>query len=140
MRIKEFPALLVFNSKYGESYYLLQKQEDLYPPFVAHLTDAFESRRFNYLKKDTKPVKPQYTKEDLEKIPEFLAAEKIKLNEAINNYERQLKQYEDDLNIYNKIKEAVESKDPMLCYKMYTIVVENDEYIEYSIQQFSKPK
>lgn len=137
-----YPQLIVFREKHGDSYYLVESKEAEYKMFLEVLTERNQYGWYSWMK-DNKPyftgTKPTYTKEDLDKMPESLDSERKKLLSELIRWEKAEKESEKLKNDYRLIQEAIKNSDGKLAYKLLDQYSE-DEYSGWSRESYTHIK
>lgn len=107
--IKE-PMLLVFKEKHGDRYYHVVDDKMLLAVALKILTERFEEGYWYGEPSDLPdpPKAPDFTKEQVEAMPESLRPAAYK---KLHDYAVAMRQYNEEVDDYRRIEKAVREKD-----------------------------
>lgn len=130
---RTYPQLVVFKGKHSDGFYLVDSKEAEEKMFLEVLTDRFNTGWYSWMK-DHKPygIKPSYSREDIEKMPESMVKEKESFIRDISKWEKEEKQSKIFREDYLSIEKSVREKDGKLASLMISEYSEGDyEGFEY---------
>jgi hypothetical protein len=132
--IIEEPQLLVFHEKHGERYFYVPDDHTLFTAALKVLNER-HAEDYWYFKPD-KPKAPDFTKEQVEAMPESLQSGAMK---RLLEYSNELREWENDSENYNNVVKAVETKDGRLAWQCLRDYSEG-EYQRVSLERLESPE
>lgn len=130
--IIESPSLLVCHEKHGEVYFVVQNDEDIFRVALSIVRGRLRSGDW-YCEPEGKPSKPDFTAEDIEKLPASLRKEAIR---TLTGYQQALQSWEQDNESYTLIGRAVETQDGRAAWRVLRDYSDG-EYQRVSIERLS---
>lgn len=137
---KTYPQLVVFHEKHGDNFYLVESREAESKMFLEVLKDRFSIGWYSWMK-NHKPygMKPPYTKDDIEKMPDSMGSEKKKYLLELSKWEREESESQGINNDYQLILKAIETNDGLIAEKIIR-EYSDGEYDGFEYESFTHIK
>ena len=132
--------IIIFKQKYGTRYFVVNKPEDASKVFLKILIERNTEGWFDWMKNhvplenSTNSIRPTYTLEDIEKLPESMKGEVEKMKKEVqrwNRYDSESKAYRET---YASIQESINNNDGDEAYRIFSLL-KDGEYDGYEITQ-----
>jgi len=134
---RQYPEIIIFKGKHGDSYYLAHNPKEFGEIFLKVLKERFDEGYYKwmdgYVPYQLQELKPDYSLADIDALPVSMEKEANEMRHKLKVYQDKLREQREALRTYALIKETIESS---LCQTAYALLREfsSNQYEEFNIE------
>jgi hypothetical protein len=124
------PSVVICHEKHGDLYFYVEDDVELFGVALSIVRGRLRSGHWYYKPEEEPRNKPDFTREDVSKMPASLQEDARK---KLNSYSEKLKRWEHEQSVWADINKAVETKDGYLAWTLLRDL--GGEYSRVSVEE-----